>query len=1019
MPLYQNYETEILTENEIDLRDSATKQTIQRYDREQILQLPVEPLERIQQYLENYNYLTGNNFELRYYQILALLFTEQFFADHPQSVGQALDDEQEKQQMLAYWMATGSGKTADAGILDGDRKRTLVMHLNILQYLHHFCQKDGARLQIFLTTPLANLIKQHERELEPYIRQLNKTYNNRIELTIGTTQGLLQKSEDYFRLPDTGEIRRLILVDEAHIGLSNQQSGEFKKLRSRLNVGASFLFEYSATFHNLAKTLQEEYDNAIIYRYDYARFYSDGYGKDHFFKPIAADTVATESEKKIKDNLNECFAVMEDKLQTFRSLRSDAQFDIDLTTHRPLMAFMGHTVENPKAEGKDDEVSDIQKVLDYLASLNETERGRFRTVFGGDIIGPLVVARNPDNNNELLLSYGDGEKWGMINVGDATSFYNGITNDRIETRVETITNPNLHFENLDNETSPINVLIGSRKFAEGWNSYRLSVINLINLGSAKGNLIIQIFGRGVRLHGKGGDGKRRYIDHKPDYYLLSGDDPESKIRRLETLTVFSLRRSYLERFLKEVHAGGIPLLHTFKIKVNPMFFKLDDNTEVDFEEYRHKLHIFKQGNAIGKGVKRVTLNGGEICYTYFDGSTEKQNTINNWRVQLLDYRTDKEKTALDVYEDLRQYNEKYTRYLNRAKIAAIIQREARKNGLQLYNCHYGEPTISDFLSLVREIRYHKPDEDLIAWTDRLNRQIVIDVTQKLRNYINSHINRANYVYEPLNRDDFIYEYTVTKTFETRETYDTFLQQVQDAENQESRSTNPEISIRAQLTDVLGLKHRHIYKPLVLNPNLLTGNEFSAIKVSPDRLNAGERKFVEDLTAYLKLNYHQNKRYEFYLMRNVSKLGIYLESDSGSYYPDFVLWVLDKQQDITHILFIDPKGERDIIGGTKGDYKSHPKVKLARKSEDETLITLEKRLTAKEGRKFCLNSFLLLRDSSELGKNEPIEQVKENMLPYNVFRLDWHKEREDKSTSSPFNDEKSYLDLMFEKAGIRK
>ena len=426
MPLYQDYETKILTENGIDLRDNAIKQVIQWYDRDQTLQLPVEPLERIQIYLEDYNYLTGNNFELRYYQILALLFTEQFFADRPQSAGQAVGSEQEEQRMLAYWMATGSGKT-------------LVMHLNILQYLHHFCQKNGARLQIFLTTPLANLIKQHERELKPYIRQLNETYNNRIEFTIDTTQGLLQKSEDYFRLPDNGEIRRLILVDEAHIGLSNQQSGEFKKLRSRLNVGASFLFEYSATFHNVAKALREEYDNAIIYRYDYARFYSDGYGKDHFFKPIAADTVATESEKEIKDNLNECFAVMEDKLQTFRRLRTDEQDDVDLTTHRPLMAFMGHTVENPKAEGRNDEVSDIQKVLDYLAALNETERRRFRTVFGGDIIGPLVVARNPDNTNELFLSYGDGEKWGMINVGDATGFYNGITNDRIETRLETIT----------------------------------------------------------------------------------------------------------------------------------------------------------------------------------------------------------------------------------------------------------------------------------------------------------------------------------------------------------------------------------------------------------------------------------------------------------------------------------------------------------------------------------------------------------------------------------------------------
>ena len=114
----------------------------------------------------------------------------------------------------------------------------------------------------------------------------------------------------------------------------------------------------------------------------------------------------------------------------------------------------------------------------------------------------------------------------------------------------------------------------------------------------------------------------------------------------------------------------------------------------------------------------------------------------------------------------------------------------------------------------------------------------------------------------------------------------------------------------------------------------------------------------------------------------------------------------------------PKGAREIIGGTKADYKSHPKVKLAQKSEDETLVTLENRLAAKEGRKFCLHSFLLLRDSSELGKDEPITWVEENMLAYNILRLDWHEKTEDGSTGRLFRDQKSYLDLMFEKAGIR-
>ena len=1003
MALYQDYETKILTENGIDPRNDGIKEIIQLYDPEQALQLPVEPLDRIQDFLEDYNYLTGQTFKLRYYQVLALLFTECFFADQ-QSEEFDTSSEPEDQRMLAYWMATGSGKTH-------------IMHLNILQYLHHFCQKDNARLQIFLTTPLANLIKQHERELEPYIRALNALYNNRIELIINTTQGLLQKEDDYFQLPDNGEICRLILVDEAHIGLSSKESGRFRDLRrNRLNIGNSFLFEYSATFHNVADELKDEYDNAIIYQYDYARFYNDGYGKDYFFKPIAADKVDTESEKEIKDNLGECLRVMEEKLQTFNRVQQDAEYDNDLTVHRPLMAFMGNTVENLSDEEEKDVVSDIQKVLDYFAALTETERRKVRYIFGGDIIGPLIVARNRDNNSELLLSYGEGEKWGMINVGDATSFYDSIENNSIETRVEAIEDPNLHFENLDNETSPINVLIGSRKFAEGWNSYRLSVIDLINLGSSKGNLIIQIFGRGVRLRGKGGDGKRQYVDHKPDYHFPY-QNAESNIRRLETLTVYSLKQSYLKQFLDEVHAGGVSLQHIFKIQVNSMLFKIDSSTSVDFEEYRHKLPIFKQSKTIGSGIKSVTLNGSEIHYTYFDGGTEKFGTITNWRPLMLDYRTDKRKNALNVYEDLRQNNKKYSCYLNRAKLATIIHREAEKNQLQLYNKENYAPAIIDFLSLIGEIRYREQGQDPIAWTDRLNRQIVIDVARNLRNRINAHINRTNYAYEPLERGDLIYEYTVTKEFPTQDELDIFLEQVENAES-DALQENPHAQIKNKLQLPLPRGHRHIYEPL-MRPQEEVENEHRDVKVSPDRLNAGERKFVEDLTDYIKLYYGRNKRYEFYLMRNAQKIGIYLESDAGSYYPDFVLWVLDTQQNITHILFIDPKGEREIIGGTRGNYKSHPKVKLARKSEDETLVALEKQLEAEQGRKFCLNSFILLRDSSELGKEQSDEWIEENMTAYNIQRLNWHEKTENDSMGKLFKDEKSYLDLMFEKAGIEK
>ena len=42
----------------------------------------------------------------------------------------------------------------------------------------------------------------------------------------------------------------------------------------------------------------------------------------------------------------------------------------------------------------------------------------------------------------------------------------------------------------------LNVLIGSRRFAEGWDNLRASSLTLLRLGQGEGSLIIQMFGRG-------------------------------------------------------------------------------------------------------------------------------------------------------------------------------------------------------------------------------------------------------------------------------------------------------------------------------------------------------------------------------------------------------------------------------------------------------------------------------------------------------------------------------------------
>lgn len=184
LKLYNRLAEQLLGDRRFELGEPAIQRAIEAYRvGESGLAGAQRNFRKIQDWLEDYNtkfMRPANRYRLRYYQILALHFAETVLQwKRDGEIGYA------DRSMLAYWMATGSGKT-------------LVMHLNILQYLEHVGDFD--QLQIILTTPGVNLISQHRRELAPFVSALNRLHNNRIQLTIESTQALLQKSCVFFRI---------------------------------------------------------------------------------------------------------------------------------------------------------------------------------------------------------------------------------------------------------------------------------------------------------------------------------------------------------------------------------------------------------------------------------------------------------------------------------------------------------------------------------------------------------------------------------------------------------------------------------------------------------------------------------------------------------------------------------------------------------------------------------------------------------------------------------------------------
>lgn len=92
--------------------------------------------------------------------------------------------------------------------------------------------------------------------------------------------------------------------------------------------------------------------------------------------------------------------------------------------------------------------------------------------------------------------------------------------------------------------------------------------------------------------------------------------------------------------------------------------------------------------------------------------------------------------------------------------------------------------------------------------------------------------------------------------------------------------------------------RHLYQPLLIAKG-------SKVRSSPPALNDGERKFVDDLTAFCKSGAPCLKDKELYLLRNLSRgKGIGFFEDSG-FYPDFILWVTEG--DRQRLVFVEPHG----------------------------------------------------------------------------------------------------------------
>lgn len=175
---------------------------------------------------------------------------------------------------------------------------------------------------------------------------------------------------------------------------------------------------------------------------------------------------------------------------------------------------------------------------DILARLFNAPRG-----------GGLHVEYLVGGDGELALRLGTSdEAFGVVNVGDAKKLAELC--ERHETLIvsEKPFSSSL-FRTLNERNSKLNVLIGSKRFSEGWNSHRVSTLGLMYVGQNEGSEIIQLFGRGVRLRGYANSLKRsRAIHWAARDKELEWITKDHRLPILETLNVFGVKSDYMQRF---------------------------------------------------------------------------------------------------------------------------------------------------------------------------------------------------------------------------------------------------------------------------------------------------------------------------------------------------------------------------------------------------------------------------------------------------------------------------------------
>ena len=898
----------------------------------------------------------------KYYQYLSLLFVEiyldRYFRD-PQALAQAINGQivkfnegkPEAQQLppldegrdaalglnkLALWCATGSGKT-------------LLMHMNLRQYQHHLAAhgKAGTLNRILLLTPNEGLSHQHLEEFAAAGIEAELFDKNARGLFAGKAVEII----DIHKLADdTGDKTvaterflsgNLVLVDEGHRGAAGGEEGKWLTRRDQLCENG-FSFEYSATFKQAVKgdaRLTRRYARSILFDYSYRYFHGDGYGKE--FQILNLDQqVATRHRHRY---LIACLLAAYQQRRLYDDQQAQMQvFNIE----RPLWIFVGGRVT--KGFNKD-EASDVVEILRFLAEFVRDRAGSqqaldtlwrdgltgdggtnvFANRFGylselspepaalfDDICarlfnapggGLLHVEYLKGADGELALKLGNNPPFGVINVGDAKKLH-GICDEIPELIAEERDFAGSLFRRINDRDSTISLLIGSRKFTEGWNSWRVSTLGLMKIGQGEGAQIIQLFGRGVRLKGHGFSLKRSKAMRLPP-----GVERPRHIDLLETLNVFGIHADYMAQFKQFLEDEGLPPDTEREEIVLPIVRNLGTHA---LKIIRLKPDIEGVPTAFGRAYRELAPVP-ELA----PPSGERDRWLLRNRVQLNWYpkiQAMKAKTLAGGDGDGQLYLGKLSRgivgLLDLDHAWFELLRFKHERGWHNFNIPrssvqalLADQDWYDLLIPEQELALDRLDK-LPVWQE-IAESLLKKYAERYYSFRKKGWEEPHLEYTTLTADDPNFPDAGEGVGEEQGVYRVSVEKSETALIDQLKQLGEQLRARAAVADgrvpggskafvdIISFKD-HLYEPLIKASG-------ASISVKPVELNEGEMRFVADLKAYCVAHPDEFREKPLFLLRNMSRgrgMGFF---EAGNFYPDFIVWRIDGDKQC--ITFVDPKG----------------------------------------------------------------------------------------------------------------